>query len=102
MISLPDFNYDQLLSNEQTIQNIISEPALFEQLAEECSELAQACLKKARKIRGENFTPKTNSEIDQSIIEEYTDVMLVGNVLKLHTDRELYSRKLQRWINRNE
>ncbi len=99
---MPDFNYDQLLSNEQTIREIISEPALYEQLAEECSELAQACLKKARKIRGENFTPKTDAEINQDILEEYTDVMLVGNVLKLHTDRELYSQKLQRWINRNE
>lgn len=35
------------------------EPALLEQLAEECSELAQAALKLARLERGENPTPKT-------------------------------------------
>ena len=31
------------------VADIIPEPALYEQLAEECSELAQAALKKARK-----------------------------------------------------
>ena len=32
-------------------------PAVLEQLAEECSELAQASLKYARLLRGENPTP---------------------------------------------
>ena len=94
-------DFDKLLANEQTIRELISEPALYEQLAEECSELAQACLKKARKIRGENFTPKTDDEIDQSILEEYTDISLVANVLRLHTDKNMYFEKAQRWVDRN-
>lgn len=43
----------------ETIVERIGEPAFLEQLAEECSELAQAALKTARKYRGENPTPKT-------------------------------------------
>ena len=39
----------------------LGEPALLEQLAEECSELAQAALKLARLERGENPTPKAIS-----------------------------------------
>lgn len=38
---------------------IVGKPAMFEQLAEEATELAQATLKMARKLRGENPTPKT-------------------------------------------
>ena len=94
-------DFDKLLANEQHIRDIISEASLYEQLAEECSELAQACLKKSRKIRGENFTPKSNSEIDQSILEEFTDILLVSNILKLHSDKEIYFKKAQRWVDRN-
>lgn len=43
---------------ENRILNKIGEPAVLEQLAEECTELAQSALKLARKIRGENPTPK--------------------------------------------
>ena len=43
----------------QIIKSKIPEAARCEQMAEECAELAQALLKKARKLRNENFTPKT-------------------------------------------
>lgn len=101
MILLQRSDFIKMLDNEQYIKDCIPEPALYEQLAEECSELAQACLKKSRKLRGENFTPKTDEEINASILEEFTDVMLVSNTLKLHTDTELYFEKLQRWVDRN-
>ena len=35
----------------------VGEAAVLEQTAEECAELAHACLKMARKLRGENPTP---------------------------------------------
>lgn len=44
------------------IIRMLGEPALLEQLAEECSELAQAALKLARLERGENPIPKTEEE----------------------------------------
>lgn len=40
------------------ILEMIGTAALLEQLAEESAELAQAALKMARKLRGENPTPK--------------------------------------------
>ena len=85
----------------QTIQKITTEPAKLEQLAEECCELAQALLKKARKIRGESWTPKTISELDYNISQEYTDVVLCAQVLGLEIDSFTYDFKLERWVKRN-
>jgi len=83
------------------IADIIPEPALYEQLAEECSELAQAALKKARKLRNENYTPKTMDEIDSDISEEYNDVKLCTMVLNLSENPRTITNKLNRWIRRN-
>lgn len=60
----------------KTILDIIGAPAALEQCAEECSELAQACLKLARKLRGENPTPKDESALYAALEEEIADVML--------------------------
>lgn len=59
--------------------NIIKEigaPAMLEQCAEECTELAHACLKLSRKMRDENPTPKTKEECFQNLVEEMADVSL--------------------------
>lgn len=60
----------------------LGEPALLEQLAEECSELAQAALKLARKERGENPTPKTEEECVKAFLEEMVDVHLCMSVVR--------------------
>ena len=57
------------------ISEATSEPALLEGLAEECTELAQAALKLARKYRGENPTPKPLGECVHTLIEEVADVL---------------------------
>lgn len=54
----------------------IGEPATLELLAEECIELAHACLKLARVMRGENPTPKTEEECKAKVIEEVADVSI--------------------------
>ena len=54
--------YGAMDSYIKQIRELVPEAVLYEQLAEECNELAQACLKKARKLRGENYTPKTIEE----------------------------------------
>ena len=82
------------------VQSQLSEAALYEQLAEECVELAHACQKKARLLRGENPTPLTKSDIDDMIDEEYTDVCLVAHLLYLNVDNEIYWSKLDRWAER--
>ena len=86
----------------ERIRELIPEPALYEQLAEECSELAQACLKKARKLRNENYTPKTMVVIDANITEEYTDIQLVSHVCGIFMDWSMARKKADRWIKRNE
>lgn len=63
------------------ILNRIGLPALLEQTAEECSELAQACLKYARLLRQENPTPKTEQECVCALIEEIADVKLCESQL---------------------
>ena len=73
----------------------IGEAAMLEQTAEECSELAQACLKMARKIRGENPTPKSAKEIADNLAEEVADVFICLQELK---DRSYDSDVAYDWI----
>lgn len=54
----------------------IGKCAMLEQTAEECSELAQVCLKLSRKYRNENYTPRTQEEIESHLLEEIADVMI--------------------------
>lgn len=46
---------------------------LYRQLAEECTELAQAALKKVRSANGE-ISPGAKAEIDDNYLEELADV----------------------------
>ena len=90
-----------MIDDIKLIRETIPEAALYEQMAEECSELSQACLKKARKLRNENKTPKSMVEIDKDLIEEYTDVYLCASVLDLKHDEKIERLKLTRWVVRN-
>lgn len=78
----------------------LSEPAVLEQMAEECSELTQALLKRARKLRNENYTPKTFDEIDYDLTEEFTDVILCAETLGLVPNFSMLDYKLDRWVDR--
>ena len=88
------------------IIDTIGLPAVLEQLAEECSELAQASLKYARLLRGENPTPKTEQECLESLMEETADVELCNSLLMTadHVDfdavMELIEVKDKRWHKR--
>ena len=81
-------------------------PAVLEQLAEECSELAQASLKYARLLRGENPTPKTRQECLEAITEETADVYLCMNLIMFagvagaETVEHITAEKFARWHNR--
>lgn len=82
------------------VRSVIGDAAMFEQLAEECSELAQAALKAARKLRGENPTPKSRAEIGRALIEEYTDVTICAEELGLKADPVIAAEKYIRWQQR--
>ncbi len=79
------------------IMEEIGEPAVLEQLAEECSELSKAALKLARILREENPTPVTRAEARAALQEEKEDVM---NCLYVHGNVGLNYEKLQRWEDR--
>ena len=84
----------------------IGKPVLLEQAAEECNELSHACLKMARKMRGENPTPKTMDEIKADITEEIADVMLCieylidAEIADEADIEEVMLQKKLRWISR--
>lgn len=94
-----------------TILEQIGEPALIEQWAEECTELAQAALKVARILRAENPTPVTLAKARQNLIEEMSDVQLVRNEWVygqsdasdiIEESLEIRKEKLNRWYSRLE
>lgn len=78
----------------------IGEAAMLEQLAEESAELAQAALKKARVIRGENPTDKTLDLADANLEEEFSDVVQCARELHLEPDEEQIKRKEVRFSDR--
>ena len=90
-----------------TIVEKIGVPALLEQTAEECCELAQACLKMARKLRDENPTPKSIEDIREELIEEMADVEVCLDQIMYTTDivnvgalDRLTFEKSRRWFER--
>ena len=62
------------------IKSKIGEPACYEQLAEECTELAHAALKVARILRKENPTPCDEAMTRKHVSEELGDVLLSAEV----------------------
>ena len=66
---------------EEKIFAKLGRAAVLEQLAEEAAEVAQAALKMARIIRGENPTPKTACEAAEALEEEMADVIVCMRVL---------------------
>lgn len=85
---------------KEKIINLIGEAALYEQLAEECVELAKESLKMARIIRNENPTPSTKEEVSLKITEEFTDVIQCSNELNLSIDQKQMIKKDDRWRKR--
>ena len=79
--------------------------AVLEQLAEEASELSQAALKLARKLRGVNPTPKTEQECWNALLEEIADVRVAEEQLQLKGSKnfaieEMIRAKTRRWKQR--
>ena len=62
--------------------DIIGESAALELLAEECTELAHACLKLSRIKRGENPTDKSELMALADVIEEMADVMICADIIR--------------------
>ena len=95
------------------IEKAIGTPAILEQTAEECVELADAvtallklahaCQKEARRLRGENPTPATEEECRAAIREEMADVSVcLGqmNAAGYPIDLKAVCSKIERWKSR--
>lgn len=82
------------------IKDRLGEPEALAQLAEECTELAQAALKLRRALDGKNPTPNTEEECHRALLEEYTDVILCALVLDLEMDLDQIRKKTERWMRR--
>lgn len=100
IVAMDGMNINEYRKNLETVTSQVPCAALFEQLAEESAELAQAALKMARVVRGENPTPVTKYDAMAGILEELSDVALVCEALDLEADRREMKKKLQRWVKR--
>lgn len=104
MISLPTYNGSKFTYQEKVelIRNLLDEACLYDQLAEECSELIQAASKKSRKLRDVNPTPRSEWMINSNIDEELNDIWLILIILQLdsHFSKEATEAKLDRWLTR--
>ena len=82
------------------IKDRLGEPEALAQLAEECTELAQAALKLRQALDGKNPTPNTEEERRRALLEEYTDVIHCALVLDLEMDLDQIRKKTERWMRR--
>ena len=93
---------------EKRIAEKLSKAAVLEQMAEEAAELAQAALKLARILRGENPTPVSEADAALQLNGEMADVEVCGDVLMEHgiiganVVWEIYNSKKERWLKRLE
>lgn len=78
----------------------LSKPCLYDQLAEEATELAQAAIKMSRILRGENPAPVTPQFVERMVNEEYNDVMNVIHLLGFCENKDMQREKMRRWIER--
>lgn len=82
------------------LRECLSQAALYEGLAEEASELAQAALKAARILRDENPTPIHLDEAEKNIKEEFSDVCLMARESLIYADVSIMNHKEARAIER--
>ena len=87
-------------TKQDYIARSIGWEAMYTQLAEEATELAQAALKVARIMHGTNPTPISLIEAKDLVREELTDVVQCATYLELDVDYEQIKHKEERWANR--
>lgn len=90
----------------KSIYDAIGEPAVLEMVAEESVELAKACLKLSRILRGENPTPVPETIAAERVMEEAADVnaaMIVLSSAEWYSEDkvlDIWWKKTERWKER--
>ena len=86
------------------IAKVLGREEILLQLAEECSELSQSCLKMVRAYKG--LTPKTIDECKDNLTEELNDVKMCMEMIEslidgLQNKQKSYKEyKTNRWYKR--
>lgn len=92
-----------LEKNTERVRELLDQPELFCQLAEECDELGKAALKLRRAITGINPVRMTETDAWRNLYIELADVMNSLDALQIHTDDVLImiirEEKMERWVN---
>lgn len=87
-----------------SIADTIGFERVLQQLAEECSELAQSSLKLVRSIDGKNPTNKPYAECCKDWTEEIADVLVCMTVATVALEspliEKIFKDKLRRWEER--
>lgn len=84
---------------QEYILSVLTERELLEQLAEETAELAQAAMKCIRaEGLSNNVTPVTAGQARTNLQEEFSDVLVVAELLELVDCQN--EKKWQRWAER--
>lgn len=93
-------HYIHLRKSKEYISKKLDETDLLTQAAEECSELIQALMKRYRIITKHNPTTTTESDNKDNIIEEWSDLCLVMELLGYEADPVITQKKKERWAKR--
>jgi len=93
-------NREDVKAATDAVRKTLGDVDLYGQLAEECAELAQAASKMQRILRGVNPTTTTEMECVKNLEEEFTDILVVTDVLGLRRNDKIYEMKMLRWNKR--
>lgn len=86
---------------QKYVHDNLDRKEIIMQLAEEASELSQACLKYIRALDGKNPCEVMDPDYYmQGIIEEYSDVLNVAEAARIWIDYEKMAAKAERWADR--
>lgn len=78
----------------------ITQASLYEQLAEECTELAHASLKAARILRGESPTPVRLADALKNVDSEFHDLITVSCIMDMDVRDAEIRKRAERWAER--
>lgn len=86
---------------QKYVHDNLDRKEIIMQLAEEASELSQACLKYIRALDGKNpFTEFDPEFYMNRIIERYSCVLNAAETARIYIDYEIVVNKAERWADR--
>lgn len=93
---------EKVADAQEYLRNTVDDVDKIAQLAEEASELAQACIKWLRVSKGTNYSPMSVDQALDHIYEEFADVTVASKVAGIYPSFSIESYKSLRWKERIE